>query len=118
MPRSQKLKLPYLKKLDQRGPLGVWLVNGSYIRTQLDIEFDNYGQHTDFDFIPKNELWLDQEANPDEQKFFIQRMRVERRLLQQGRDSEIATTKAIEAEKALSEKAGDLKRMRPKGQLP
>src|ERR1041384_5256822 len=98
MPRSQKRKLPYLEKIDQRGPLGVWLVNGSYIRTQLDIEFDNYGQHSDFDFIPQNELWLDQETKPDEQKFFIQRMLVERRLRQQGRDPETAATKAMEAE--------------------
>lgn len=113
---SQPRELPYLKKLSQHGPLSVWLVDGSYIRTHLDIEFDNYGQHTDFDFIPRHELWLDQEANPDEQSFFLKRMQVERRLLQQGRSPETAEARALEAERAMRQR--DLKRLMPKGQLP
>jgi hypothetical protein len=116
MPRSREL--PYQQKLSQRGSLSIWLVDGAYVRTHMDIEFDNFAQHSDFDFIPLRELWLDQEVHPDERPFFLERMLVERRLRRQGRSAEKAQERAMQAEQALRQKAGDLKRMRPKGQLP
>src|SRR6185436_612351 len=116
MPHSREL--PYLEKVSQRGRLSIWQVDGAYIRTRIDIEFDNFGQHSDFDFIPPHELWLDREASPDEKTFFIERMLVERRLRQQGRSAEKALERAIQVEQTLRQKAGDLKRMRPKGKLP
>jgi hypothetical protein len=120
MTRSQETssKLPYIQKLQQRGPLSIWLVDGAYIRTHINIEFDNYGQRNDFDFIPQNELWLDREANPDEQRFFLERMLVERRALQRGRSQEKAEERALQAERTLRERAGDLKRLRPHQKLP
>jgi hypothetical protein len=108
---SRTDRRPYLEKLARRGPLSIWLVDGAYLRTHVDIEFDNYGQHSDFKFIPRNELWLDRETRPDEQRFFIERMLVERRLLRRGTSPERANEKAMQAEKALRRKAGDLKRM-------
>lgn len=53
---SEKLKLPYLEKVDKRGNLEVWIVDGSYIRSHIDAEFTNFGQHYSFPFIPKNNI--------------------------------------------------------------
>jgi hypothetical protein len=57
-----KLKLPYLEKIDERGNLQVWIVEGSYIRSHIDEEFTNFGQHYRFPYIPKNEFGIEQET--------------------------------------------------------
>jgi hypothetical protein len=31
----------------------------------MDEEFTNFGQHYRYPYIPKNELWIDQEARHD-----------------------------------------------------
>ncbi len=41
---SAKLKLPYLEKVDERGNLQVWVVDGSHIRGHIDEEFTNFVQ--------------------------------------------------------------------------
>ena len=38
-------ELPYIKKVEQRGDLQIWIVDGAYIRSRIDEEFTNYGQH-------------------------------------------------------------------------
>lgn len=40
---SVSLKLPYLGKMDERGYLQVWIVDGSYIRENIEEEFTNFG---------------------------------------------------------------------------
>src|SRR5512144_2409815 len=115
---ARKRPPPYLKKLRQRGRIGVWLVDGAYIRTQQSIEFDNYAQHTDFAFVPEDEFWIDQEAAPDEASFYIERMAVERRLRRRGKPAEAASAEAERVEKSLRERAGDVKRVRRGGGLP
>jgi hypothetical protein len=55
-----KPKLPYIEKIDERGNLQVWVVDGSYIRGHIDEEFTNFGQHYSFPYIPKNKLWIEQ----------------------------------------------------------
>ncbi len=51
-----KIKLAYLKQVDKLDDLRAWIVDGSYVRTHIDEEFTNFGQHDSFSFIPKNEL--------------------------------------------------------------
>ncbi len=62
---------PYIKKLDNRGNLQVWIVDGSYARGNIDEEFTNFGQHYRYSYIPPNELWIDREASNNEYEFFI-----------------------------------------------
>jgi hypothetical protein len=64
-------KKPYIKKIKDISGFHVWYVNGFWIRRNLDEEFTNFGQHYQFDFIPKNELWIDQEQGKKETKYFI-----------------------------------------------
>jgi hypothetical protein len=53
---STSLKPPYIQKIDQRGDLAVWIVDGSYIRGHINKEFTNFGQHYAFPYIPLNGL--------------------------------------------------------------
>ena len=56
---EHSLKPPYLNKVGARGSITIWIVDGTYVRTHMDEEFTNYGQHFAFRFIPENEFWID-----------------------------------------------------------
>lgn len=103
------LKLPYLKKVGERGDLQIWIVDGAYIRGRIDEEFTNYGQHYRFSYIPQNELWLDHEATEDEQQFFIEHLLVEHRLMAKGIPYEQAIVQADLVERRERRRAGDVR---------
>ncbi len=66
---------PYLKYLGEFGKFRTYVVEGSYIRGNIDIEFTNFGSNADFpDMIPKDELWLDVEQVPNERSLFLGHM--------------------------------------------
>lgn len=115
---KRKRRLPYLSCLQRRGPLSVWLVDGSYVRKNVDEEFSNFGHHFSFSTIPTNEIWIDQEAQPDEQRFFIRHAAVERRLLRAGVEYEKARRLANRAERAMRVASGDLKKVMRGKELP
>jgi hypothetical protein len=115
---SKTRLLPYLEKIDQRGNISVWIVDGTYVRNHLDVEFTNFGQHYVFDCIPKNEFWLDKEVQPDEQKFFIEHLVIEHKLMVAGVPYDRALEKADRAELAERKKAGDVARLTTGGSLP
>jgi hypothetical protein len=77
----------------------------------VDEEFSNFGHHYSFTKIPKNEIWIDQETHPDEQRFFIGHAVVERRLLRTGMDYEKARRLANRAERTMRVADGDLKKL-------
>jgi hypothetical protein len=112
-------KLPYLEKVDERGNLKVWVVDGSYIRGHINEEFTNFGQSYRFSFIPQNELWIDQEAKNDERRFFIDHLLVEHRLMAKGVPYDQALTDADKAEQRERRRAGDIRRLTHDGrELP
>jgi len=114
-----KLKLPYIKKIDEWGNLQVWVVDGSYIRGHIDEEFTNFGQHYSFLYIPKNELWIEQETKNDERRFFIDHLLVEHRLMGQGIPYNKALEEADKVERKERHRAGDVSRLTHQGkQLP
>jgi len=92
------MKAPYLQEFTQISGFTVWIVDGNYVRTNLDIEFTNFGQHHKFDFIPLNEFWIDKENAPGEEKFFIAHMLVENKLLAEGKSYDEAYDEACKAE--------------------
>jgi len=111
-------KPPYLKKVGQRGKFVIWVVDGTYVRTHLDEEFTNFGQHFVFDCIPENEFWLDKEAKEDEQKFFVDHLLVEHSLMAKGVPYDDALEAADKAEMAERKKSGDVRKMTKGGNLP
>jgi hypothetical protein len=108
----------YLKKVGQRGKITIWVVDGTYVRTHIDEEFTNYGEHYGFKSIPKNEFWLDKEAQEDEQRFFIDHLLVEFRLCEKGVSYDDALVAADKAEMSERKKAGDVEKLAKGGNLP
>jgi len=113
---STALKPPYIQKIEERGQLEVWMVDGSYIRSHIDEEFTNFGQHYRYPYIPLNELWIDREAEHDERRFFIDHLLVEHRLMAEGMPYEKALAIADLAERKERRRLGDVSRLTHRGQ--
>jgi hypothetical protein len=116
MNTSASPKPPYIEKIDERGNLTVWIVDGSYIRGHIDEEFTNFGQHYRYPYIPINELWLDHEAKQNERQFFIDHLLVEYHLMAKGMSYDDALVKGDAVERRERRLAGDIKRMTNNGQ--
>lgn len=113
------LKPPYLRKIEKRGDITVWIVDGSYVRGHMDEEFTNFGQHGRYPYIPDNEFWIDDEAEHDEHMFFIEHLLVEHRLMKQGLSYGDALVEADKAERKERRRAGDVAKATRNGkQLP
>ena len=104
------LKPPYLEKIESRGKIEIWIVDGMYIRGHMDEEFTNFGQHYAFSYIPENEFWMDRETAHDERKFFIEHLLVEHRKMARGMNYDDALAIADRAERRERRRAGDLAR--------
>ena len=113
---ATKLKLPYLEKIDERGNLKVWVVDGSYIRSHIDEEFTNFGQHYSFPYIPKDELWIEKETKDDERRFFTDHLLVEHRLMTKGVPYNKALEEADKVERRERRRAGDVSRLTHHGE--
>ena len=114
MPAS--LKPVYIEKVDERGNLQVWIVDGAYIRSHIDEEFTNFGQHYRYPYIPVNELWIDREAEHDERQFFIDHLLVEYKLMAKGIPYEKTLAEADRVERKERRRAGDVIRLTQHGQ--
>jgi hypothetical protein len=110
--KTRKPRHPRITYVGKRSDLTVWLVDGSYVRKNIDEEFSNFGHHYTFTEIPKGELWLDSETDADEQKFYIGHMLVEYHLREKGVDSETARQRANAHERRFRIKAGDLRKVK------
>ena len=116
--KSGKRAPYYISCLHRRRGVSTWIVNGSYIRRNLDEEFSNFGHHWSIASIPKDEIWLDQEADPDEQRFFVAHATLERALMARGKDYDTARAAGNLAERRLREKSGDIQKVAPGKSLP
>ena len=111
----EKLKPPYMHMIDQRGDYKIWIVDGPYIRGHVDEEFTNFGQHYRYPYIPDKEFWLDQEAEQDERRFFIEHLLVEHDLMAKGATYDDALIKADQAERKERRRSGDIRKVTHQG---
>ena len=122
MPKASshpRRRLPYLERLLTRGGVEVWMVEGSWVRTNRDEDFSNFGHHWSHpELIPKNEIWIDQESASNEHRFYQSHAFLERRLMANGQDYETAHRKANAHERKLRINAGDLHKVRDGKDLP
>src|SRR3989344_4201315 len=93
------MKKPYLKKHSSVSKFTVWIVDGEYVRDNINEEFTNFGQHYRFPFIPKYEFWIDKEYSGDETRFYIDHLLVENRLMAGGKKFCLALDLADRIEK-------------------
>ncbi|MCX6750419.1 MAG: hypothetical protein NTZ83_03100, partial [Candidatus Pacearchaeota archaeon] len=99
MKKTGDIKKVYIRKFPEMSGFKIWIVDGKYIRDNIDEEFTNYGQHYSFNFIPKDEFWIDKEMNPGEEKYFIDSMLVMNRLMLKGVENKEAVKIADKIEK-------------------
>ncbi len=93
------MKQPYLKKYGEVAHFQVFIVSGKHIRSYIDEEFTNFGQHYRFKFIPKNEFWIDKEYHHgNEIHYFIDHLLVENQLMAKGKTYDQAIAEADAAE--------------------
>jgi hypothetical protein len=109
---------PYVRRLERRGSISIWLVDGAEVRKNIDIEFSNFGSHFDIDEIPMHEIWIDGETDSDEQRFFIAHALTERRLIKAGTDADTARQTANHEERRMRVAAGDLRKVMHGRALP
>ena len=65
------MKSPYIRKLATREGLDIWLVNGKWVRDNIDVDFTEGGHALRYDYIPYGEIWIDN-ANIDEADYIIE----------------------------------------------
>ncbi len=94
------MKKPYLKKFSEVSGFKVFIVDGEYIRKNMDEEFTNFGQRYLFNFIPKNEFWIDKERISGEEKYYINSMLTINKLLAKGMKQDDAIKIADQKEKS------------------
>lgn len=103
----------YIQKIKNMNGYDVWLVDGSYVRKNINENFVEYDHHLNHNFVPKNELWIDTETNPEERKFFIDHMFMEINFVKTGKDIKDAVRKADVLEK--QEREAELKKRERRG---
>lgn len=95
------MKRPYLRRWGVVSGFTVWIVDGNYIRTNIDEEFTNFGQHYVFHFIPKREFWIDHESSKhQETRYYVDHLLEENKLLRRKKKYDYALLKADQLEKA------------------
>jgi hypothetical protein len=67
------------------GAVKVWIIQGGLVRSLYFIDFTEGGHDLVYPhFVPKNEVWLDDDLSPGERKFVLLHELHERRLMGQG----------------------------------
>lgn len=117
-PNKMKKELPYIRYIGHRGKLKIYTVDGGYVRSNLDEEFTNFGQHFRFACIPEYELWLENEAVPDERRFFIDHLLVEWKLMKQGLSYDVAITYASAKERSERARSRDPNKILNRSGIP
>ncbi|MEK7182237.1 MAG: hypothetical protein AAB679_00540, partial [Patescibacteria group bacterium] len=64
--------------------LQIWLVRGNLVRDFYFIDFTEGGHDNVYSFIPKDEVWIDDDLSPQERRFVLLHEVHERRLMASG----------------------------------
>ncbi|MCX6742616.1 MAG: hypothetical protein NT116_00075 [Candidatus Parcubacteria bacterium] len=100
---TQKIKIKLIKK---QGKLKIYLVNGRKIREALDPNFQFGGHHLVYDYMPTNEVWIDNTVSPKERKYVLVHELYEYDLMKKGKSYNNAHDYANAAEKEARRKDG------------
>lgn len=78
--------------------VSVWVVDGELVRGLFFVDFTEGGHDRVYDFVPPNELWLDDDVRPDERLFILLHEMHERGLMLRGWTYDNAHTAASRLE--------------------
>lgn len=97
LPKEKLVKKVHKKLLINR-KIKVWLVDGSLVRSLFFNDFAGGGHDKVYPFIPKNEIWIDDDITDKEKKFLILHEMHERTLMTLGSSYSEAHASATEVE--------------------
>jgi len=81
VPSAKKVHSKLLGKL---GKISIWLINGRLVRSDFDINFTEGGHDFVYSYIPKNEVWIDNDIMPEERPYVLLHELFERLQMGQG----------------------------------
>ncbi len=85
LPKKQIIENIHKRLLKKySGAVRVWLVKGELVRSLEFIDFTEGGHDKVYHFVPKNEVWLDDDIGPRERRFVLLHELHERHLMSQG----------------------------------
>ena len=76
----------YAQKLSGDALPQIWIINGELVRDLYFIDFTEGGHHFVYDFVPYDEVWLDNDLTPAEREFVLLHELHERYLMFKGMD--------------------------------
>ena len=89
----------YVKKINTIGNYAVWLMDGALIRKEINENFVKCADNNQFGFVPKNEFWIDEDLDPKEYPYFVDRFIYEKGLLDSGKIIQMLIKKRITLKK-------------------
>lgn len=99
-------KKVHLKLLGKRGALKIFLVSGHLVREHFDFNFVFGGHGYVYDYVPKNEVWLDDAMLTKERKYVLIHELFELNLMKKGKKYDDAHDYACAPEKEARRKDG------------
>ena len=82
LPRSTDVHIRLLKGLEDG--VKVWLVDGRLVRSIFDINFTEGGHEFVYEYVPHNEVWIDNDLNEFERGYVILHELHERNKMSEG----------------------------------
>jgi len=83
--KKQKINKIHKKLLkNYKGKIKIWIVRGDLVRSIFFIDFTEGGHDKVYGFVPKNEIWLDDDLSAKERKFVLLHEIHERNLMTKG----------------------------------
>lgn len=84
----KKIHLKLLKEYSKK--INIWVIRGRFVRDYFFIDFTEGGHDLVYDFIPKNEIWIENDLRKNERGFILLHEIHERNLMKKGLDYESA----------------------------
>ena len=82
MPEGKDVHIQLWKKLENG--ISVWIVDGRLVRSLFDIEFTEGGHDHVYEFVPPNEIWIDNDLEEEERPYVLVHELHERNLMAKG----------------------------------
>ncbi len=80
--KDKKQKPLHIKLIGKtKDNLNIFLIDGNQVRTIYDIEFTEGGHDFVYNYVPKNEVWIDNDLSQSERKYVILHELFERSLM-------------------------------------
>lgn len=95
LPDSISLHEIYREFLGNRNGVAVWVVDGAAVRREIFPDFGLSGNGFAYNFIPKNEIWIDAQITCEETEFSIASELHERELMKKGQRYDEAYERAL-----------------------